>query len=102
MAHIDPDGKGQEKETPALPILTTDMGVWRILTLEQSFFDFQEDWKSLKSTLPHMRQLFVDIFKLGPFLFAFTILARIWTSIEPVLLLQLSSRLLSIVSCISS
>lgn len=98
MSDIHPDVKKRKKETTGPSFHTTDLGVWRVLTLDKSMFDFIGEWQFVVSVLPLLRRLFVDLFNLGPFLFACIILVRIWDSMEPVLLLQLSSRLLSVVS----
>lgn len=86
------------KEKDVTPIYSNQLGVWRVLMQQDPYFGIKKQWDNFLTTIPLIWRLSVDIYNLGPGLFIFAILAKVWSGVESALLLYLSSRLLTIVS----
>lgn len=74
------------------------LGVWRVWIETDSYLNPRVQWKNFTSSIRVRRQLLLDIYQLGPVLLLLLLLSDIWTSLEPLFLLHLSSRVLFMVS----
>lgn len=88
------------KESPVVdpsPLITVDLGVWRVTMAKEPRFDIKKRAKDFFSALPLIKTLATDIFKLEPTLFILFLISQAWSGIETAILLYLSSRFLRIV-----
>lgn len=90
----------EKKIVEDAPLYERTVGIWTLLTEPPSFqFTLLHD---IRTSLVSLRRLVWDIWALGPELLIVYFFSKAWDSIEPVLLLQFSSRLLQLVGDITN
>ncbi|KAF8967246.1 P-loop containing nucleoside triphosphate hydrolase protein [Flammula alnicola] len=81
---------------PHITIQELQLGIWT-LKLDATSFHLRKHWADVKSAVPLVWRLTIDILGIAPFHFTAYILCQILKGIEDSLLLQLSNKLLRIV-----
>lgn len=80
------------------PIEETQIGIWRLWIEKKAGFDPREHLKNWTADVPVVLRLVSDVYTVAPGLCWLIGLVKVWSSVEPVVLLYLSSHLLKIVS----
>ncbi|KAK0463142.1 uncharacterized protein EV420DRAFT_1732696 [Desarmillaria tabescens] len=75
---------------------TVELGVWKVVLLNNARWDYRSRWNNLLLAFPLFRRLAIDVYTLDPTLSILFILEKIWSGVESAILLYLSSRLLRI------
>ncbi|KAJ7745860.1 hypothetical protein DFH07DRAFT_776621 [Mycena maculata] len=88
------DGKDGQREE-LMEEMT--LGVWCVRTAKETSADLRACWRKITSMTPTIQRFFTDVVYLGPGLVSLAFLARPWSSVNGVLLLHLSSRILSMI-----
>ncbi|KAG7441585.1 P-loop containing nucleoside triphosphate hydrolase protein [Guyanagaster necrorhizus] len=76
---------------------TVELGVWKVVLLNDVHRDYRKNWNNILLALPLFRRLAIDIYTLEPMLSILFVLEKFWSGIESAVLLYLSSRLLRII-----
>ncbi len=76
-----------------------DIGVWRII-LEKTPSGSVQTMRGIFRDAPTIFRLLKDFYSLGPGLFVLMAFSKVWQSLEGLILLELSSRLLGTVSSV--
>ncbi|KAJ6600174.1 hypothetical protein B0H10DRAFT_697698 [Mycena sp. CBHHK59/15] len=81
---------------------TLDLGVWRVLLATKDpdssiFLGFKSSWNTVAAALPLILRFLGEIYHLRPDLVLLFFLLKLWSGVESVLMLYVSSRLLRII-----
>ncbi|KAK0455665.1 P-loop containing nucleoside triphosphate hydrolase protein [Desarmillaria tabescens] len=84
-------------KTAAPETRTVELGVWKVVLLNNARWDYRSRWNNLLLAFPLFRRLAIDVYTLEPTLSILFILEKIWSGVESAVLLYLSIRLLRII-----
>jgi hypothetical protein len=74
------------------------LGVWRVLIAKSEALKTQLPWKDSFFVFRYLLVFITEIYTLAPSLVVFFILTKVWSGIQPSLILRTSNHLLTVVS----
>ncbi len=85
------------------PYTTEHYGVWDVLLMKEGASEaYRRLIGDLPNSIPYFSQLIQDIYALSPFLFVLFVFSELWTGCQEALNMHFSSKILRIVSIITS
>ncbi|KAF7298862.1 ABC transporter ATP-binding protein [Mycena indigotica] len=85
------------KSTPTSSLREVKLGVWRILTENQKTPSFATRWEKMIGFMPTLRIFFEEVYSIEPRQMTLILVVKIWSSLEDLFLLHLSTRILAII-----
>lgn len=92
------DDKKPVTTDPNIKILSEQLGIWHLQTTVEASFQLRKKLAAFYASIPLLFRLMSDIYRLAPSIFILYLLSNVWEGLQATILMDLSNRLLKIVS----